>query len=230
MTITTAFPTSYKSELFASAHCSQGNVTTTGNVISGASTILNIASTSGIAVGMYAQDTGNSTITTGAVVASVDSSSQITISKALTGTHTVTQLAFSGDTFYIVLIKNSPAGTYGTATVNYTDVTGNSDEVSGAGYTTGGQQLVNVSPAVSGTTAYITYGINPTWTSATFSTDGAIIYNAKSRLGGTSGTNTQGAGRCQYVGSFGGTQTVSSGTFTAVLPAATSSTALVRLA
>lgn len=228
-TITTAFPTSYKSELFSSAHCNLANVSTTGNIISGSSVVNNVGSLAGIAVGMYVQDTGNSNVITGTTVASINSATQINLSNPANGTHPITQLAFSGDSFFIVLIQGTPNGTYGTGTVNYSDVVGNTDEVSGAGYTTGGQQLVNISPAISGTTSYITFGINPSWTSASFTTSGCVIINSKARLGGTSGTNTQGANRVIYVGSFGGSQTVTAGTFTAVLPPATSTTALLRL-
>ena len=35
----------------------------------------------------------------------------------------------TGNTFKIALIKSSPTGTYGAASTNYSDVTGNSDEV-----------------------------------------------------------------------------------------------------
>jgi hypothetical protein len=122
------------------------------------------------------------------------------------------------------------AGTYGVASVNYTDIVGNSDESSGTGYSAGGTSLTNVSPTTSGTTAYITFSPNPSWTSASFSAAGCMIYNSSARDGGTSGTNSTGGGRACSVHDFGGTQTVSSGTFTVLMPVAASSTAILRIA
>lgn len=230
MALTTAMPTSFKAELFSGGHCF--NATTTGITGSGTSgqfTITALSSTAGIAVGMAASG-GGGDIASGAVVASIDSSSQVTVSKAHTGTFTTASVTFTGDTFKMALVKHGPTGTYGAASVNYTDVTGNSDEVSGTGYTSGGSSLTNVSAATSGTTAYISFGGTISWTSATIDADGCIIYNSSCRNGGTSGTNTQGAGRAAYIGDFGGEQKVTAGTFTVVVPAATSSTAILRLA
>ena len=128
--------------------------------------------------------------------------------------------ASTGNDFKVALGIASPAGTYGAATTNYSNLTGNSDEVSGTGYTAGGYDITaanNTTPLTSGTTAYTTPNVNPSWTTATFSTSGCIMYNA------TNGS------RAAYVGSFGGTQTVIAGTFTILMPSNSSSTALLRL-
>ncbi|MDQ5916530.1 MAG: hypothetical protein QG584_2424 [Pseudomonadota bacterium] len=122
-----------------------------------------------------------------------------------------------GDTFKIALIKVSPTGTYGTASTNYSNITGNSDEVSGAGYTAGGATLTNVEPTTTGTTAFTDFSPDPTWTSASFSTSGCMIYNS-----------TDSGAACS-VHDFGGTQTVTSGTFTAVMPVADASNAILRI-
>lgn len=132
------------------------------------------------------------------------------------GIHDFSQVG--GDTFNIVLIKVAPSGTYDAATTNYSDITGNSDEVTGAGYTAGGNALTNVEPAVSGTTAFIDFSPDPTWTSASFSTTGCMICNV-----------TEGGKACS-VHDFGGTQTVSSGTFTAIMPVADAANAVLRIA
>ena len=52
------------------------------------------------------------------------------------------------DSLKLALIKASPSGTYGAATTNYSDVTGNSDEATGTGYTAGGQVLDNVTISI----------------------------------------------------------------------------------
>ena len=126
--------------------------------------------------------------------------------------------ASTGNTFKIALIKVGPTGTYGAASTNYSNITGNSDEVTGTGYSAGGTSLTNVTPVNSGTTAYWTFSPNPSWTSATFSTTACMIYNS---------TNSN---RAVSTHDFGGTQTVSGGTFTIVMPSADASNAILRIA
>lgn len=225
--ITTAFATSAKSEFFSSAHCFQATVTPTGDVSSSSVTVSSVSSMSGVAVGMGIAGTG---IPSGTIIATIVSSSSFTMSQAGSASNDGVTLTIGGDPLFMCLIQGPPSGTYSAANVNYTDVTGNSDEVSGAGYTATGTQLTNVSPTTSGTTAFVNFSPNPSWTSASFSTAGAMIYNSSARLGGTSGTNTTGAGRCLGVFSFGGTQTVSSGTLTILMPAPAASTAIFVLA
>lgn len=211
MTISTTWCTSAKSEIFSAAHCFQGPAVPTGSTTSGAFTITSLSSVSGLAVGMSVVDTGFGGVPTGAVIASIDSGSQITVSKAATATNS-TVFSITGDHMAMVLINASPVGTYGAATTNYSQVTSNGDEVSGTGYTTGGIVMTNTSPAISGTQSYVNF-TNPSWTSATFSTSGAVIVNESKRLGGT-------AGRTVGTYDFGGVQSVSSGTFTVLLPSA----------
>ena len=111
--------------------------------------------------------------------------------------------ATSGSTFKIALIKAnaSQSGTYNAATTNYSDVTGNSDELPATGgYSTGGNTLTNIDPTTSGTTAFVDFA-DTTWTSATFTTRGCIIYN-------TSQSN-----KAVMVIDFGADFSVSGGTF-----------------
>jgi len=123
------------------------------------------------------------------------------------------------DTLKIALLKSvsSGSGTYGAATTNYSTVTGNSDETSGTGYSAGGNTLTNVTPVADGTTAICDFA-DTTWSSASFTTCGAVIYN-------TNNSNSAVA-----VLSFGGDQTVSSGDFQIQFPAAAASTAIIRIA
>lgn len=137
----------------------------------------------------------------------------------LQATHDFT--ATTGHVFKGALCKVGPTGTYDATTTNYSNLTGNSDELAnGSGYATGGfawTAAQNTTPATSGTTAYTTPSVNASWTSATFSTIGMIWYNS-------SATNKSVAPF-----SFGGTQTVTAGTFTVVMPTNDSSNALLRL-
>lgn len=136
-----------------------------------------------------------------------------------TATHNFTQT--SGDVFKVALIKPSPTGTYGAATTNYSDLTGNSDEVpNGSGYTTGGFAFTaaqNITPATSGTTSYWQWSVNPNWSGSTFTTAGCIIYNSSK------------SNKAVYVGSFGGTVTVTAGTLTLTMPTNDASNALLRI-
>ena len=126
----------------------------------------------------------------------------------------------SGSTFKIALIKAnaSQSGTYSAATTNYSDVTGNSDELPATGgYTTGGNTLTNIDPTTSGTTAFVDFA-DTTWTSATFTTRGCIIYN-------TSQSN-----KAVMVIDFGADFSVSGGTFQIQFPTANASDAILRIA
>jgi hypothetical protein len=117
----------------------------------------------------------------------------------------------------LALIKATPTGTYGTATTNYSDVTGNSDEATGTGYTAGGQVLDSVTISTDGTTAIVDIA-DEVFTSSTISADGCIIYNA-------SASNAAIA-----VIDFGGTQTSTNGDYTIQFPAADASNAIIRIA
>lgn len=138
----------------------------------------------------------------------------------LTATHNFTQT--TGNVFKAALVKVGPAGTYNKSTVNYSDLTGNSDEVAnGNGYTTGGFAWTagqNTTPSVTSNVALTTWTVNPSWTSATFSTTAAHIYNSSA------------SNKIVSLHDFGGTQTVTAGTLTLVLPTANDTLAILRLA
>lgn len=134
-------------------------------------------------------------------------------SEILTGLHNFT--ASTGDVFKIALYTSS--ATLGASTTLYSTT----NEVTGTGYTAGGATLTQVSPALSGTTAVITFS-NPSWANASFTANGAVIYNSSTK-GGT-------AGRAVAVYAFGSDQTVSSGTFTITMPTADAANAVIRIA
>jgi len=137
----------------------------------------------------------------------------------LQGVHNFT--ASTGDTFKLALAKAtaSVTGTYGAATTSYDNLTANSDELAnGNGYSTGGNTLISVTPVADGTTAVCDFD-NTTWTSATFTTSGGIIYN-----------DTAAGNPACAVLSFGGDQQVSSGDFQIQFPAAAAATAIIRIA
>lgn len=126
--------------------------------------------------------------------------------------------ASTGDTFKIALLKATAAGsgTFGAATTNYSDL-GTDELPTATGYTQTGNTLVSVTPVADSTTAVCDFN-DTSWTSATFTTCGALIYNSTA------------SGAACAVLSFGGDQTVSSGDFTIQFPAAAAATAIIRIA
>jgi len=119
----------------------------------------------------------------------------------------------SPNTFYIALYTSSAA--LSATTTNYTSV----GEVTGSGYTAGGQQLVITQTPTSGTTGTVAYWSfqNAVWNPAAFTARGALIYN-----------QTQGnASVC--VLDFGSDITCAN-TFTVQFPTVTNTTAILRIA
>jgi hypothetical protein len=124
----------------------------------------------------------------------------------------------TGNTFKIALLKATAAGsgTFGAATTNYSQL-GTDELATATGYTQPGNTLVSITPVASSTTAVCDFD-DTSWTSATFTTCGALIYNSTA------------SGAACAVLSFGGDQTVSSGDFTIQFPAAAAATAIIRIA
>lgn len=116
-----------------------------------------------------------------------------------------------GDVFKIALYTSSATLDESTTTYSTTN------EVSGTGYTAGGNTLTNVSPTSSGTTAFIDFD-DTTFSSATITAAGALIYNS---------TNGD---RAVAVLDFGGDKTSTNGDFTIQFPTADASNAIVRIA
>jgi hypothetical protein len=111
------------------------------------------------------------------------------------------------------------AATLDAATTTYSGSTTGEVSSSGTGYTTGGNTLtVSQIPTDggSGTTAFISFS-DTTWTSATITARGALIYNS------TDDTAVA-------VLDFGGDKTSTNGNFTISFPAATNTTAIIRIA
>ena len=225
--ITTAMCTSFKQELFSGGHCFNATVNPTFTVASNSASVTNVSSMAGVAVGM-AFSCATSGIPASTLVLSITGSNTFTMSALSTAAITGGTATIAGDVFKIALIKQGMAGTYTSTNVNYTDIT--ADEVANTnGYTTAGVTLTQVTATTVGTVAFVSFA-NPQWTSATFSTAGCMIYNSSVRNGSTSGTNSTGGGRACSVHDFGGSQQVSSGTFTVLMPTANSTSAILRIA
>ena len=105
-----------------------------------------------------------------------------------------------------------------TATLDATTTAySTTNEVVGTGYTAGGNTLtVSQIPTSTGTTAFIDFA-DTTWSTATITARGALIYNSTD--------NTAVA-----VLDFGSDKTSTSGDFTIVFPTADSTNAIIRIA
>jgi len=124
-----------------------------------------------------------------------------------------------GDTFKIAMFTSSASLDATTTDYSTSNEITNS---SGTAYTAGGKALTNQGVTLSSTTAYTDFA-DVSWTSASFTANGAMIYNTTTD--GGSGTTD-----AVCVIAFGGDKTVSSGTFTVQFPAAGATTAILRLA
>lgn len=122
----------------------------------------------------------------------------------------------SPDTFKVALY--TAAANVGPTTTVYTT----SGEVVGTGYTAGGNTLViSTSPtsgnnAASVPTAFVSFS-NSSWTSASFTARGALIYNS-----------TEG-NKSVAVLDFGADKTVTNDTFQIIFPTADATSAIVRI-
>jgi len=126
--------------------------------------------------------------------------------------------ASTGDTFNIALYTS--AATLDASTTAYSAT----NETSGTGYSAGGQALTNVNPTTSGTTAFTDFA-DETFTTATITARGALIYNTTPNTTSISVSNPS-----VVVLDFGGDKTSTAGDFTIVFPTADASNAIIRIA
>ena len=119
----------------------------------------------------------------------------------------------TGNTFKLALYDNSASFTAATTAYTVTNEVANSGT-----YSAGGGTLTNVTPTSSGTTAFTDFA-DLSFTTATITAFGALIYNDSA-----AGDPTV------CVLDFGGAKTSTSGTFTIVFPTADASNAIIRIA
>ena len=127
----------------------------------------------------------------------------------LEGTHNFKNSG--GSTFKLALFTSS--ATLGAATTAYATT----NEVSGTGYSAGGDSLTRVDPTSSGTTAFTDFA-DLTFSTATITANGALIYNSSA------------SDKAVIVLAFGGDKTSTAGDFTVQFPTADASNAIIRIA
>ena len=118
----------------------------------------------------------------------------------------------TSDVFKIALFTS--AATLGAGTTAYSTT----NEASGTGYSAGGNTLtISQVPTSSGTTAFLDFA-DTTWSSATITARGALIYKSG------------GGNPAVAILDFGSDKTSTNGDFTIVFPAANASNAIIRIA
>jgi len=124
------------------------------------------------------------------------------------------EMDFSSDTSQVfkIALYTSSASLDATTTAYTT-----SNEVTGTGYTAGGNTLTVVAPTTSGTTAFLDFN-DTTWAAASITARGALIYKSG------------GGNPAVAVLNFGADITSTNGDFTIQFPAADASNAILRLA
>ena len=124
-----------------------------------------------------------------------------------------------GHTFKIALFTSSAS--LGASTTDYS-TSNEISNTSGSAYTAGGATLTNQGVSLSSTTAFTDFA-DVSYTSASFTANGAMIYNT---------TTDGGSGTTDAVAiiAFGSDKTATNGTFTIQFPAADASNAIIRLA
>ena len=116
-----------------------------------------------------------------------------------------------GSTFKLALFTSS--ATLGAATTAYATT----NEATGTNYTAGGANLTRVDPSSSGTTALTDFA-DLTFSTATVTANGALIYNSSA------------SDKAVIVLAFGGDKTSTAGDFTIQFPTADASNAIIRIA
>ena len=115
------------------------------------------------------------------------------------------------DTIKIALYTSS--ATLDATTTAYSST----NEVTGTGYTAGGNTLAGASISIDGTTAIVDFN-DSTWSTATITARGALIYNASK------------SNKAIAVLDFGTDKSSAGGDFTVVMPAPAAATAIIRIA
>jgi len=131
-----------------------------------------------------------------------------------------------GDTFKLALYTSS--ATIDANTTAYTA----SNEVTGTNYTAGGGTLTRLGVVTSNNTASTGVGFTDfsdlTFANATITARGALIYNTTPSANSNANTTLTNAAVCAL--DFGSDKTSTDGDFTIIFPAATNTTAIIRIA
>lgn len=116
------------------------------------------------------------------------------------------------DTDVIKIALYTSSATLGASTTAYATT----NEVVGTGYTAGGNTLTGAAVTLDGTTAIVDFN-DTTWSSATITARGALIYNSSK------------SNKAIAVLDFGSDKSASNGNFTINFPAAAAGSAIIQV-
>lgn len=116
------------------------------------------------------------------------------------------------DTDVIKMALYTSAATLGASTTSYTT----SNEVVGVGYVAGGNTLTGATISLDGSVAIVDFS-DTTWSSATITARGAMIYNSSK------------SNKAIAIIDFGADKTSTNGSFVVQMPVADASNAIVRI-
>jgi hypothetical protein len=117
---------------------------------------------------------------------------------------------FTTDTFKIALYTN--VATLGASTTAYSTT----NEISGTGYTAGGETLTVVAPTTDGTSALVDFN-DVAISNSTITARGALIYNSSK------------SNKAVAVYDFGSDQSSTASTFTITMPTADATSGILRI-
>lgn len=134
--------------------------------------------------------------------------------------------ATGGDTFKIALYTSSATIDANTTAYSATN------EATGTNYTAGGKSLTNLGVVTSNNSASTGTGYTDfsdiTWSNATITARGALIYNSTPSANSNANTTLTNAAVCAL--DFGSDKTSTAGDFTVIFPTAANTTAIIRIA
>jgi hypothetical protein len=116
------------------------------------------------------------------------------------------------DTDVIKMALYTSAATLGASTTAYTTI----NEVVGAGYVAGGNTLTGATISLDGSVAIVDFS-DTTWSSATITARGAILYNSSK------------SNKAIAVIDFGADRTSTNGSFVVQMPVADGANAIIRI-
>jgi hypothetical protein len=237
--ITTALTNSSLAEYLSAGHCFLPPSAGVACTCSSTTAMVLTSAQTGIAVGMAVTGTNAASNT---FVAGLSPSSDTAVTLSIASTGALTSATFTADVFKMALIASALAGNiaYGTLTTNagvpgtgtpaQTNL-GTDEQAASGTYAAGGIALTNASLVQTNPVNSAAIGFTTTiqWTGATLSVAGSMLYNTTPRLSSTTSSGPPVNNRVNAIYSFGGTQTVTSGTMTLTQPTQDGHTGLVRL-
>lgn len=220
MSITQAICNSFKTQLFQGVH-NFSAISATASAVAAGTGVYTVSLTGGANNGLAGQIVACAGFGTGAnngsFLITASTSTTITTTNSASANSGALGTCTLGDTFKLALYTSS--ATMDKTTTNYSST----NEVGNSGtYSAGGGALTSSTPVLSTDTVVCDF-VDLSFTSATITARGALIYNSSKVLNASGGAAV-------LVLDFGSDKTSTSGTFTITFPTPDASNAILRAA